>query len=262
VNTVNSDGSRHRLGILTIHNDPVPEIEFWRAAPPTASVHTARFQTPRPTGTEFTGLELDQLIANTGLERSVAQLGDLGVDCICFCFVSSSVFGGPVFDDQFVAWAEAVAGCRVTTAGLAIAEALRAVGAQKIGLLAPPWFTPPTIEATGRYLLPAGIEIVQAVQFELGPEWNGIDRPDLFDRGARWVIAAEQVHAQAVAAFKPGLDTLLVPGSGFACADAARSIGAALQVPVLTANACSLWQSLRLTGFFGDDDGREFLLDR
>jgi maleate cis-trans isomerase len=257
---VSSDGFRHRLGILTIHNDPVPEIEFWRAAPPSASVHTARFQTPRPTGTEFTGLELDQLIAGTGLERSVAQLGDLGVDCICFCFVSSSVFGGPAFDEEFIRWAEAIAGCRVTTAGLAIREALRVVGAQKIAVLAPPWFTPPTIEATGRYLAPAGMEIVQAVQFELGPEWDGIDRPDLFDRGARWAIEASQVHAQAVAGVEPGLDTLLIPGSGFASAQAARSISATLRLPVLTANACSLWHSLRLTGFFGMDAGREFLL--
>lgn len=258
---MSSGGSQPRLGIAVIHNDPVPEVEFWRAAPPSVSVHTGRFQTPRPTGTEFTGLELGQLIENTGLERTIRQLGDLGVDCICFCFVSSSVFGGPAFDEEFVRWAEGLAGCRVTTAGLAIAEALRTVGAQKIAVLAPPWFTPPTIEATGRYLRPDGIEIAQVIQFELGPEWDGIDRPDLFDRGARWAIDAGQVHAQAVAGLEPGLDTLLIPGSGFAAAEAARSISAALRLPVLTANACSLWQSLRLTGFFADD-GRDFLLGR
>lgn len=130
---------------------------MWGMAPRAgATIHTARFQTPRPPGTEFVGGTLDELFSATGLASSISQLADLGVDAMGYCFTSSSVFGGTEFDREFTEVAGKLADCPVVTAGAALRAHLEGTATETMAILIPPWFTPSTIAALTRYIVPDG----------------------------------------------------------------------------------------------------------
>ncbi|MCP3012219.1 hypothetical protein NGM33_02680 [Nocardiopsis dassonvillei] len=229
---------RTRLGILVIHNDPVPESEIWRSAEPDTSVHTARFWTPRPFGTEFTGLELEELFSGTGLDTAVRQLGDLGVHALGYCFTSSSVFGGTAFDAAFTEHVEGLSGGIPTvTAGQAIREELSGVGGEGIAVVAPPWFSDRTVEAVRAYV---PVRVRQVIRFELPSEWNGIERPDLFDRGARFAVDQTELEDQVLRRLEPGIGTVLVPGGGFASLTAAQRLRRSRGLRVVSSNSALL----------------------
>ncbi|WP_028648033.1 hypothetical protein [Nocardiopsis sp. CNT312] len=229
---------RTRLGILVIHNDPVPEAEIWRSAGPDTSVHTARFWTPRPFGTEFTGLDLAELLSGTGLDTAVRQLGDLGVHALGYCFTSSSVFGGTAFDTAFSAHVEELSGGVPTvTAGQAIREELAGAGGGGIAVVAPPWFSDGTLEAISAYV---PVPVRQVIRFELPPEWDGIARPDLFDRGARFAVDQAELELQVLRRLGPGIGTVLVPGGGFASLTAAERLRRSRGLRVVSSNSALL----------------------
>ncbi|MEE1752041.1 maleate cis-trans isomerase family protein [Streptomyces sp. SP18CS02] len=241
-----------RLGILVVHNDPVPETEIRdmavRGAPEAerASVHAARFECPRPQDGEYVGSAARALADSPDVRRGLDHLGQLGADNICLCFGSSSFFGGTAFDAEFVARArEHSGGVPVFTAAVAIAEALRATGVRRPLVVMPPWFTPPTFAATEKYLAEGGVEGVRIVQFELGPEWSGVERYNAFDEGARWVVRPDDVRTQVLAAFGGDVDGVLIPGSGMRAQGAVAALERELDVPVITANQAALWFGLR-----------------
>lgn len=237
-----------RLGILVIHNDPVPETEIWSlAASHHHTVHTARFWTPRAMGVEFTGLGVDALLEETGLGDSVEQLRLLGVDAIGYCFASSSVFGGTAFDREFEARVSVRAGCPVITTGSALREAFGRVDSSGVGIVVPPWFSDGTVSRLLDYLDPR-LTRDDVYQFELPEIWSGIERPDLFDRGARHAIDQDEVVRQTVEVFGGRVGTVLVPGSGFASLGAARVLEADHGIDVVSANS-ALFESLKRAAY-------------
>ncbi|MEU5099931.1 hypothetical protein, partial [Streptomyces sp. NPDC020996] len=177
------------------------------------------------------------------------HLGRLGTDSIALCFGSSSFFGGPSFDTEFVAEAASHShDTPVYTAAMAMTAALKAAGVRRPLVMMPPWFTPPTFEATEKYLTAVGIERIRIAQFDLGPQWAAIPRYNAFDEGARWAVDPHDVHRQTLTAFKDAEDTavdgILVPGSGFRTQDAVVPLEQELQIPVITANQSVLWYGL------------------
>ncbi|MFJ6355110.1 hypothetical protein ACIQKB_37335 [Streptomyces sp. NPDC092046] len=252
-----------RLGILVIHNDPVPETEIWRAAPDGTSVHTARFECPRLDDAEYTGSTARLLADAPDVVRSLDFLGRLGVDRIAFCFGSPSFFGGEGFDAEFAEAALAHShGTPVFTSGQALTEALAAVGVRRPLVVMPPWFTPPTHRAAEAYLTAHGVEEVFVHPFELGPEWAHVPPYNAFDAGARWAIDPDEVLRQTTAAFEAAegrADGVLVPGSGFRSQALVPLLEKVLDVPVVTANQSVLWSALRAAGERGDErQGRLF----
>ncbi|MEV6985865.1 hypothetical protein AB0M95_32025 [Sphaerisporangium sp. NPDC051017] len=238
-----------RLGVLVIHNDPVVEAELWGMAPPGTTVHAARFESPTSGGAEYTGTPWHEVIESPDVRRGLAQLGQMDLSAICFCFGSASFFGGPAFDDGFSAAATALAGgTPVYTAGQAIRLALAATGVRRPLVVVPPWFTAPTFAATRGYLAATGFEVAGLLQFELGARWQGVRRHRLFDRGGRFEVDPEEVHRQVAAAFPPDADGVLIPGSGFRSWEAIDSLERHLSVPVVTSNQACLWRLLDLTG--------------
>ncbi|WP_424217556.1 maleate cis-trans isomerase family protein (plasmid) [Streptomyces sp. BI20] len=246
-----------RLGILVIHNDPVPEREIWRQAPAGTEIHTARFACPRPEDTEYVGTEGPGLANATEVRRALDHLGTLGVDRIAFCFGSPSFFGGPEFDPAFTETASAHAhGTEVFTAGQAITAAADALGVRRPLVVMPPWFTPPTHEAARAYLTAHGAESVRVRPFDLGPEWAHVPPPNAFDEGARWAIDPREVVRQVREAAEEtdgGIDGVIVPGSGFATHPVVAELERELGLPVTTANQAVLWYALRAAGEKGDE---------
>lgn len=241
-----------RFGILVVHNDPVPEIEIQAMASKSvvgadrASVHAARFECPRPQDGEYVGSAAQALADSPDVNRALDHLGQLGADNICLCFGSSSFFGGTAFDAEFIARAERHShGVPVFTAAVAITEALRATEVRRPLVVMPPWFTPPTFTATEKYLAEVGVECGRIVQFELGPDWSGVERYNAFDEGARWVVQPDEVRSQVLDAFHGDVDGVLIPGSGMRAQGAVVTLERELDVPVITANQAALWFGLR-----------------
>ena len=202
-----------------------------------ATIHTARFQTPRPTGTEFVGVAVGELLSATGLASSISQLADLGVDAMGYCFTSSSVFGGAEFDREFTEVAGELADCPVVTAGAALRAQLEGTATETMAILVPPWFSPSTIAALIRYIAPDVGRPPKINQFELPSEWNGIERPDLFDRGARHAIDPLEVVRQVLEGVDESIATIVIPGSGFASAKAVDQLTTRFGKRVVTANS-------------------------
>lgn len=242
-------GDGPRIGILVIHNDPVPEIEMNGVAPAGVSVHAARFECPRPHDGEYVGSAAQAFVEAPDVSRGLDHLGRLGADSVGLCFGSSSFFGGLAFDEEFVERARVHAhGVPVFTAAMAITAALSSAEVRRPLVVMPPWFTPPTFDATEKYLAEAGVECGGMMQFELGAEWTDVKRYNSFDEGARWVVRGEEVCRQVSAGFPPGVDGVLIPGSGFRAQEAVVPLEKELDVPVITSNQACLWYGLRSVG--------------
>jgi maleate isomerase len=237
------------IGILVIHNDPVPELEMRMLAPEGVSIHAARFESPTATGAEYTGRPATEMLAEPDVARGMRQLGQVGLDAILLCFGSASFFGGHEFDQDFTGAAtELAGGTPVQTAGQAIVAALRAADVRRPLVVMPPWFTRPTYDAAGAYLGAAGFDVAGLLHFDLGAAWHGVTKHQIFDRGGRWEVLPDSVRAQVRDGFPTGADCVLIPGSGIRSAEAVEPLENDLGVPVITANRACLWHALNGIG--------------
>lgn len=226
----------YRLGLLVIHNDPVPEAEAWLSRPAGTTVHTARFDTPRSPGEEFQGKPLDYLLNVSGLRRSIRHLAELGVHSIGYCFASSSLFGGAQFDSEFEDIATEVAGgIPVVTSGRALREAVAERSSQRKLVVIPPWFSDATVDALEGYLaLRPGIDTT--FRYELPARWARYKRPDLFDAGAKHAVNATSLIAQVAAHHPDEHDVLVVPGGGMHSLGAHRPLATRYGLETISAN--------------------------
>jgi maleate isomerase len=239
-----------RFGILVIDKDPVAEAEFWAIAPPGVTVHTARFASPRAAGSDSYGDDPARAVAGSpDIARGLDFLGQMELDAICVCFTTSSFFGGYGFDEKFVAEASAMAhGRPVTTAALAMTNAIRAAGIHRPLLVITPWFKESIVSASVRYFADAGLEMAGRLRFDLGPGWRDLEPWQIWDRGGQWVVRPEEVYHQVRRALPPGADGVIVPGSGFRSAESIALLERDLGLPVVTANQASVWECLRIAG--------------
>lgn len=258
-----------RIGILVIHKDAVPEAEMWAMAPPGVTLHAARFESPRQRGHDY-GADAARTVAESpDVARGLEFFAQLDLDVVCLCFGSGSFFGGPGFDSAFAATASAMAGgTPVTTAAMAMLDALRASGVARPLLVSPPWFTETSSVATERFFTDAGVELAGTVRFDLGPGWRQMRTYEVYDNGGQWHVRPEEVYRQVRRAFQAGsdgtsdADGVLIPGSGFRSLEAIAPLERDLAVPVVTSNQACLWHCLRLAGLHPQITGHGCLFDR
>jgi len=249
-------GWRARVGILVIHKDAVPEAEIWAMAPPGVTVHAARFDSPRRPGADFAGDHAAVLAESPDIARGLDQLGQMRLDVICLCFGSSSFLAGAGFDARFAEQASRRAGgTPVTTAPLAMIDAMRVLGVARPYLLSPPWFTATSYAAAQRYFADEGLTFAGQTRFDLGPAWRDSQTFEIYDKGGQWEVRPEDVYRQARASFPPDADGILIPGSGFRSLEAIEPLEHDLGVPVITSNQACLWHCLRLAGVLDTEIG-------
>ncbi|WP_436494802.1 maleate cis-trans isomerase family protein [Actinokineospora sp. HUAS TT18] len=252
-------GWRARIGVLVIAKDPVPEEEFWAMAPAGVSVHSARFDSPRKKGSDFTGDHAAALAESPDIARGLDQLGQMPLDVICLCFGSSSFLAGVGFDERFCAQAERrTRGVPVTTAPLAMLAAMRSLRVTRPHLVIPPWFTPTSLAAARRYLEDSGFPAAGETRFSLGAGWGDRESFEAWDLDAQWEVRGEEVYRQTRRGFDHSADCVLVPGSGFRALAAIEPLECDLGVPVITSNQACLWHCLRIAGASDAGVGRLF----
>ena len=233
-------GWRARIGVLTPHADIGPESEFRAMAPDGISIHAARV----PLGVMTPGGAMDPTIAlepvrafadPPHVDEAVDLLAAAPLHAIAYAFTSSSYVRGAPDDAVLQARLEGrTRGIPVVITCAAAVLALRALGARRLALIDPPWFSAELTALGAAYFRSQGVEVVHAAPAGL-PSGQRLVHP-----GQLYEWAREHVPASAEAVF--------IGGNGFRAVGVVRVLEEDLGRPVLTANQVAFWQALRLAG--------------
>jgi maleate isomerase len=233
-------GWRARIGVLTPHADVGPESEFRALAPDGVSIHAARVplavMTPGGATTPAIALDPARAFADPPhVDEAAELLAAAPLHAIAYAFTSSSYARGAADDAALRARLEGrTRGIPVVITCAAAALALRALGAARLALIDPPWFSPELTAMGADYFRAHGVEVVHAAPAGL-PSGQRLVHPGLLYEWAR-----AHVPASAEAVF--------IGGNGFRAVGVIEALEADLGRPVLTANQVAFWQALRLSG--------------
>jgi maleate isomerase len=209
-------------------------------APPDVGIHAARV----PFGAMAAGGAMDPTIPLApvrafaeppGVDDAVALLSAAPVHAIGFGFTSSAYILGAEAEERMITrLRERAHGLPVVTPTAAAVTGLRAIGAERVALVDPPWFDA-ELNGLGRdYFRAAGFDVLFAEPAGLPSQQQMISPGDLFD----WVRKNIPTAAEAV----------LIGGNGFRAVGVIEALEADLDRPILTANQVLLWAALTAAG--------------
>ncbi len=245
---------RARLGILVPHAAIGSESELAAMAPEGVSIHATRvpLEVMRAGGLMDATIALEPVraFAHPPLVDDAAELlAAAPLHAIGFAFTSSSYVRGAADDESLRARLERrTRGIPVAICSTSAVLGLRAVGARRVALVDPPWFSPELTALGVEYFRTQGFEIVHAKPAGLPSEQLAINPGQLF----AWV--REHVPAEA--------DAVYIGGNGFRAVGVIQALEEDLRIPVLTANQVLLWHLLRLAGTRAPVTGYGCLFDR
>jgi maleate isomerase len=231
--------ARTRIGVLTPHADVVPESEFGAMAPDGISIHAMRV----PFGAYKPGGAMDRTIANDPV-RAFAEpplvddaaelLAAAPLHAIVYGFTSSSYVRGAADDAALKTRLETrTRGIPVVIPCAAAVKALTALGAKRLALISPPWFSAEMDQQGARYFQSQGFELVQNGPAGLPSDQQAIEPNSLYE----WVRTHTPKSAEAV----------FIGGNGFRAIGTIKALEENLNRPILTANQVAFWQALRLS---------------
>jgi len=232
-------GWRARIGLLTPHNDIVPESEFWAMAPEGVSIHVARVPFGITAGTAHLGTDaVRAFAAPPAVDEAAALLAAAPIHVMVYGFTSSSYVLGADADAALKGRLEQrTDGIPVVIPCVAAVLGLRSLGVRTLALVDPPWFSVETNAMGATYFRRQGIEVVHhtpaGFPVRAVPEGQRDVHPgQLYE----WVRAKVPPSAEAV----------FVGGNGFRAVGVIAALEADLQRPVLTANQVAFWHALHL----------------
>ena len=229
---------RARLGLLTPHAAIGSESELAAMAPAGVSIHATRV----PLGVMRAGGLMDPTIATDPvgafvdpplIDAAAELLAAAPLHAIGMAFNASSYVRGKAHDIELRQRLEQrTRGIPVAITSASAALALRAVGAERVALVDPPWF-PPELSALGNaYFQDHGFEVVFSASAALPSEQLAINPGQLFE----WIRRNTPDSAEAV----------YVGGNGLRAVGVIQALEEELQRPILTANQVLFWNLLRL----------------
>ncbi len=233
-------GSRARIGVLTPHLDPVPESEFQALAPEGVSIHAARVPLGMvgPDGEIIPRVDPDIARAFSqppAVDDAAALLSALTPSAVVYAFTSSSYILGSEADAKLrERLEERIKGIAVVIQTTALVTALRAIQADRIALIHPPWYSAELDALGAGYFQEQGVSVVYHGSAKLRSDYGDI-RPD-------------RIYEWAKAHVPDSADALVIGGGGFRAIGAIEALEATLGRPVLSANQASFWCALRVSG--------------
>lgn len=229
--------ARAAIGLLVLATDQTIEHE-WRFLlnAPGVAVYNARLWNDKEIVPE-TLARMEQDIAPT--TRLI--LPDMPLNVVAFGCTSGSMVIGPERVRQRIR--EARPGIATTTPVEAVDAALTALGARRIGLVAP--YQRRVGEAMRDYFVSAGYEVPVLAIF---------DEPD--DTVAARIAPSSIATAVAQVAAHPEVDAVFVSCTSLRVAEAVEALEALTGKPVTSSNHALAWHSLRLAGIADPLNGR------
>jgi maleate isomerase len=209
-------------------------------APDGISIHAMRV----PLGAYKPGGAMEQTIANDPVrafaepplvDDAAVLLAAAPLHAIVYAFTSSSYVRGAVDDAALKIRLETrTRGIPVVIPCAAAVRALTALGARRLALINPPWFSAELDQHGARYFQSQGFEIVHNGPAGLPSDQQAIEPKSLYE----WVCTHAPKSAEAV----------FIGGNGFRAIGAIKALEEKLNRPILTANQVAFWQALVLSG--------------
>ena len=222
-----------RVGVLTPHEVPGPEVEFPAMAPGRLATRVVRI-----TGTAGAGASggpvspaaLGPLTTAPLLDRAAGQLVTDPVDVIGYASTTSAYTIGFDAEMAMVSQLSQLTGRLVAATCASAVRALRVLQVERVALIGAPWFDPQFNELGAAYFASQGFDVVSSESAGLSQDPGAIEAAGVCEWISRHVADA----AEAV----------FVGGNGFRAAGAIEALETAIGRPVLTSNQVLAWQLL------------------
>jgi maleate isomerase len=219
-------GSLARVGVLTPDFDPVPESEMWAMAPHGVSFHAARV-------TWQWNHDPREFAEAAQVNNAVDQLVALKPRAIVYAFTSSSYALGAEAEGVLRARLEKRAGgVPVILTCMAAAEAFRIIGAHRVALIHPPWFSKEANAQGKDYFQNQGFEIVFCARIAPERPFTEVPPTEVYE----WVTTNVPHKAEVV----------FIGGNGLRAVGTIQALEGSLGRPVLTANQVVFWKLLQV----------------
>lgn len=228
------------IGLGTPQANPTMEAEFRRLLPDDTVLLTTRLQGSAASS------EQRMVDYIETLPLTLKTYDTLKPDVYGFGNTGSSYLVGADREAEIVAAVEAQFGYPIITAAQAVLAALRAIGAQRIAILAP--YPQPIIDASVVFWEAAGLAVTAVERLDIGSN----DTRNIY--GLRTEDALAGLERLPVGA----ADAVLLSGTGMPSLGAIDKAAPVLGKPVVSSNYCLAWALLQAVGRIGapwSDDG-------
>jgi maleate isomerase len=230
-------GSRARIGLLTPHNDFVPENEFSAMAPRGVAIHVARVPLGWRSGAEPPPIGLDAVrafVSPPHVDEAAELVAATPISVVAIAFTSGSYVGGPDGDAALRTRLEnRTHGIPIVLPCPAAVLALRTLRVSRLAIVHPPWFPPQLDQLGAEYFRNQGLEVVFAAAAAGLPASQASIEPAQVHE---WV----RTHVPDTAA------GVFIGGGGLRAIATIRALEETLARPVLSANQVLFWHALRL----------------
>jgi maleate isomerase len=231
---------RGLLGVLTPQANTTVEPEFGALLPPGIGMLNARMTSTKPT---IVARLLDYLAA---LDGWAEQFANAPVGAVAFACTGASYYAGVEAEAQAVARISAARGVPFLTAGHAVRDAFRVLGARRIGLVSP--YPQDLTEAAIGYFTALGFEVARVSG---SVQQDGVFHPIYAMTG--------EGALQALMALDPtGLDAIAMLGTGMPTLAPILRTPFLGGVPVLSCMLALAWRGVTLLD--GVEPSRDALL--
>ncbi len=217
---------RGLLGVLTPQANTTVEPELMALLPPGTAMLNARMTSGKPT---IVARLLDYLAS---LDAWCTQFANAPVGAIAFACTGASYYAGVAEEEAAVARITAARGVPFVTAGQAVRDAFRVLGATRIGLVSP--YPDDLTQAAIAYWTAMGFEVARVSS---SPLQGGVFHPI-------YAMSGEGAHATLMALDPAGLDAIAMLGTGMPTLAPIARTPFHGGVPVLSCMLALAWRSV------------------
>ncbi len=223
-------GSVARIGLIELSTSVTLTAEVTAELPREIGALFTRVSLPRG---EATPKSMAEMVESGRLEVAARELADADVGALAFACTTGSLIGGPGFDVELARRLEREAGVPVTTTAGAMLKALEVMGVRRLAVATP--YIDSLNDREQDFLRAAGFEVV-AIE-GLGIE---VDR-EIAEVPPETVVAlARRVAGDA--------DAVFISCTNLPTLSVLDSLERELDRPVVSSNAVTLWDVMRLAG--------------
>jgi maleate isomerase len=230
-------GWRARIGLLVPCSNSVAEIEFARMAPEGVSVHTGRVWQQEPSDDAGKAAALLDMAARA--PQVARELAEVRPAIIVWACTSASFAAGPGSDLESARAIAEASGVPAITTSTAVTLALRALGAQRIGMATP--YIEDIAQRERHFfetVLP-GLRIVR--NHNLGLRAN-LPKGELFP---------EETYRAARLVDGPEVEAIFISCTNWRAIEVIEPLERDLGKPVIASNQASMWAALGRLGIAG-----------